>query len=49
VVVEEEIDGIVVVDLDTDMIERPAAAPGELEHPASTHMPTKAAITVAPP
>ncbi len=38
-----------VVDLDADAVERPAAAPGELEHPASTHMPMRAATTVAPP
>ncbi|MDA8046978.1 MAG: hypothetical protein M0Z30_17365 [Actinomycetota bacterium] len=49
VVAEEEPDVGVVVDLGTDVVERPAAAPGVLEHPASTHMPTRAATTVAPP
>ncbi|MDA8285739.1 MAG: hypothetical protein M0Z42_21110 [Actinomycetota bacterium] len=49
VVVEADPDGVVVVDLDADAVGRPAAAPVELEHPASTHMPARAAITIAPP
>lgn len=49
VVVEEDPDVVVAMDLGTDAVERPVAAPGVLEHPASTHTPTRAANTVAPP